>query len=161
MFAGPAAAQFLALWLLWLLDILTLILAIAIIATRSSTFSSFTLAVVTVYFVIKAIPAPFVVVGLPVVVPYLFDITGLTMAILYVVSRNLSRDDPLTALEYAFVVIAILVSTLEFSVRALYKFYVSPKLYDAWLDTFKESWSLDKETGWTKVVRMAGDMMSR
>lgn len=137
-----------------------MILLIAICATKSASFSSFTLAVVIVYFIVKAIPAPFILVALPVVVPYLFDISGATMAALYILSRHLSDNDPLDALELVFAVLAILISTLEISVRTLYKFYVSRKIYNAWLDTFDQSWSLDKETGWTKVVRKVGEMMS-
>lgn len=148
------------IWLLWLLDLLTIVLLIAICATRAGTFSAFTLAVVVLYFVLKAIPMPFILLTLPVVVPYLVDICGVTLGVLYIASRHVSGDDPLASLELAFAVLAILVSTVEISVRSLYKFYVTRKLYDAWLDTFDQSWSLETETGWTKVLRLGGQMMS-
>ncbi|VUC30630.1 unnamed protein product [Clonostachys rosea] len=143
------------LWFCWVSGLISMVILIAICAKYSSTFSPFTIAMVAVYFSAEAVPWLFLQPLFPVIVPYLSDICGIASSVLYAVSRIISGHS-LRPLEIAFVILGILIGISELCIRATNKWYFGRKLYDAWLDTFSEDWSPEKETWWTTIVRIAG-----
>ncbi|CAI6085774.1 unnamed protein product [Clonostachys chloroleuca] len=143
------------LWFCWVSGVISIFILIAICAKYSSTFSPFTVTMVAVYFSAEVVPWLFIQPLFPIIVPYISDICGIVSSVLYAVSRIVSNNS-LRPLEVAFVTLGILIGVSELCIRAANKWYLGRKLYDAWLDTFSEDWSPEKETWWTRIVRVAG-----
>ncbi|KAK7212770.1 hypothetical protein V2G26_019948 [Clonostachys chloroleuca] len=143
------------LWFCWVSGVISIFILIAICAKYSSTFSPFTVTMVAVYFSAEVVPWLFIQPLFPIIVPYISDICGIVSSVLYAVSRIVSNNS-LRPLEVAFATLGILIGVSELCIRAANKWYLGRKLYDAWLDTFSEDWSPEKETWWTRIVRVAG-----
>ncbi|CAH0017085.1 unnamed protein product [Clonostachys rhizophaga] len=143
------------LWFCWVSGLISMFVLIAICAKYSSTFSPFTITVVAVYFSAEIVPWLFIQPLFPIIVPYISDICGIVSSALYAVSR-IASNNSLRPLEVAFVTLGMLIGVSELCIRAANKWYLGRKLYDAWLDTFSEDWSPEKETWWTRIVRVAG-----
>jgi len=143
----------LTFFFLGLLDFIGTALLARFLATHLTQLSVFSKVVASIKFGMEIIGL-FYVSGLQFRNQYIFwawDIIDITPALLYLASRTVVGAS-LTGMEYAFVVLSCLSNLSQMITRVFWKWFLAPKTFAAWQDTFSPDWEPGKESAWLRFL---------